>query len=70
MIYLLPYIDKLMGADTLRIEAQIIPEVTGMLTKIYRDAIDNAKNNDMIEKIKEVSPRPVGIGVYRHKKSY
>ena len=68
---LLPYIDKLMGADTLRIEAQdYTPEVTGMLTKIYRDAIDNGKNNDMIEKIKEVSPRPVGIGVYRHKKSY
>lgn len=68
---LLPYIDKLMGADTLRIEAQdYTPEITGMLTKIYRDAIDNGKNNDMIEKIKEVSPRPVGIGVYRHKKSY
>ena len=68
---LLPYIDKLMGADTFRIEAQdYTPEVTGMLTKIYRDAIDNGKNNDMIEKIKEVSPRPVGIGVYRHKKSY
>lgn len=68
---LLPYIDKLMGADTLRIEVQdYTPEVTGMLTKIYRDAIDNGKNNDMIEKIKEVSPRPVGIGVYRHKKSY
>lgn len=68
---LLPYIDKLMGADTLRIEAQdYTPEVTGMLTKIYRDAIDNGKNNDMIEKIKEVSPRSVGIGVYRHKKSY
>ena len=68
---LLPYIDKLMGADTLRIEVQdYTPEVTGMLTKIYRDAIDSGKNDDMIEKIKEVSPRPVGIGVYRHKKSY
>ena len=68
---LLPYIDKLMGADTLRIEAQdYTPEITGMLTKIYRDAIDSGKNDDMIEKIKEVSPRPVGIGVYRHKKSY
>lgn len=68
---LLPYIDKLMGADTLRIEVQdYTPEVTGMLTKIYRDAIDNGKNNDMIEKIKEVRPRSVGIGVYRHKKSY
>ena len=33
-----------MGADTLRIEAQdYTPEVTGMLTKIYRDAIDNGK---------------------------
>lgn len=51
---LLPYIDKLMGADTLRIEAQdYTPEVTGMLTKIYRDAIDNGKNNDMIEKSKK-----------------
>ena len=67
---LLPYIDKLMGADTLRIEAQDYTlEVTGMLTKIYRDAIDNGKNNDMIEKIKEVSPRPVGIGVYRHREA-
>lgn len=70
---LLPYLEKLMGADTLRIEAQdYTPEVTGKLTSIYRLAIDNKLQDkqEAIDTIQKISPRSVGIGAYRHKKSY
>ena len=69
---LLPYLDKLMGADTLRIEAQdYTPEFTGLLTKIYRQAIDQklANVDDAIATITAQSPRPLGIGAYRFRKS-
>lgn len=70
---LLPYLDKLMAADTLRIEAQdYSPELTGTLTKIYRQAIDGTltDKDTILEQLQAISPRPLGIGVYRHKKSY
>lgn len=70
---LLPYIDKLMAANILRIEAQdYTPELTGKLTKIYRQAIDGTLTDKatIIEELQAISPRPLGIGVYRHKKSY
>lgn len=70
---LLPYIDKLMGAAAWRIEAQdYTPELTGLLTNIYRQVIDGtlADKNEALSKIQKESPRPLGIGVYRHKKSY
>lgn len=70
---LLPYLHKLKGVNTFRIEAQdYTPEFTGKLTKIYREAIDNtlADEADALAKLQEISPRPLGIGAYRHKKSY
>ena len=70
---LLPYLHKLKGVNTFRIEAQdYTPELTGKLTKIYREAIDNtlADEADALAKLQEISPRPLGIGAYRHKKSY
>ena len=70
---LLPYLHKLKGVNTFRIEAQdYTPEFTGKLTKIYREAIDNtlADEADVLAKLQEISPRPLGIGAYRHKKSY
>lgn len=70
---LLPYLHKLKGVNTFRIEAQdYTPEFTGKLTKIYRNAIDNtlADKADTLAKLQEISPRPLGIGAYRHKKSY
>ena len=70
---LLPYIDKLMEAAAWRIEAQdYTPKLTGLLTNIYRQVIDGtlADKNEALSKIQKESPRPLGIGVYRHKKSY
>lgn len=69
---LLPYLDKLMGADTLRIEAQdYTPQLTGLLTNIYRQAIDHKLPNieETLQTITKNSPRPLGIGAYRYRKS-
>ena len=69
---LLPYLDKLMGAAVLRIEAQdYTPELTGEIVKTYRSAIDK-KLTDLTaaaEQLAKLSPRPLGIGAYRYKKS-
>ncbi len=69
---LLPYLDKLMGAAVLRIEAQdYTPQFTGELTNIYRQAIDG-KITDLkaaAEALQAKSPRPLGIGAYRFHKS-
>ena len=69
---LLPYIDKFKGVDTWRIEAQdYTPELTESVTRIYRDVIDG-KTVDLDEtlaELKKASPRPLGIGAYRHPKS-
>ena len=74
---LLPYLEKLQGANTLRIEAQdYTPELTGELTKIYRQAIDSIHEgkkienlDELIAQIQKISPRPLGIGAYRFHKS-
>lgn len=69
---LLPYLDKLMGADTLRIEAQdYTPQLTGLLTNIYRQAIDHKLPNieETLQTITKNSSRPLGIGAYRYRKS-
>lgn len=69
---LLSYIDKFKGVDTWRIEAQdYTPELTESVTRIYRDVIDG-KTVDLDEtlaELKKASPRPLGIGAYRHPKS-
>lgn len=69
---LLPYIEKLQGAAAWRIEAQdYTPEYTGLLTKTYRAVLDGTLDkNEALEKVQAAAPRPLGIGIYRHKKSY
>ncbi len=71
---LLPYLNKLLGAGILRIEAQdYTAQFTGLITNIYRKAIDNIKEVKDIDKtlqeIQKISPRPLGIGAYRYHKS-
>ncbi|MBQ7706117.1 MAG: U32 family peptidase, partial [Selenomonadaceae bacterium] len=62
---LLPYIEKFLGAAALRIEAQdYSPEITGLVTKIYRAAIDGKDFGADFEKLKKITPRKFGSGVY------
>ena len=67
---LLPYLEKFLGTGALRIEAQdYSAEVTGLTTKIYRAAIDGKDYEKDFEKLKKISPRKFGCGVYRFKQS-
>ena len=67
---LLPYVEKFFGANSLRIDAQdYSAEVAGLTTKIYRAAIDGQNFDDDFEKLKKISPRKFGCGVYRFKQS-
>ena len=67
---LLPYVEKFLGANSLRIDAQdYSAEVAGLTTKIYRAAIDGKNFADDFEKLKKISPRKFGCGVYRFKQS-
>ncbi len=60
---LLPYVEKFLGAATLRIEAQnYSPEVTAQIVKLYRNAIDGITTP-------EFSSSNLGAGVYRFKQS-
>ena len=67
---LLPYAEKFFGASSLRIDAQdYSPEVVGLVTKIYRAAIDKKDFKNDFEELKKISPRKFGCGVYRFKES-
>ncbi len=73
---LYPYLEKFRGAASLRIEAQTYsPELTGRLTKLYRRALDClAKDETVFEReelsaLEELSPRKLGVGVYRFRQS-
>ena len=67
---LLPYLEKFFGAAALRIDAQdYSAEITGLTTKIYRDAIDGKNFEKDFENLKKISPRRFGCGVYRFKQS-
>ena len=67
---LIPYIKKFLGANALRIEAQnYSPEVVGLTTKIYRAAIDNKNFDSDFDKLKKISPKKFGCGVYRFRQS-
>lgn len=70
---LLPYLEKVRGAAVLRIEAQdYSPEYTGEVTQIYREAIDGklADLDEAVARLAQGNSRPLGVGVYRHAKSY
>lgn len=71
-----PYLDKLKGVASYRIEAKdYAPELVGELTGAYRKALDNLAagedflNQDDFAKMQESGPRQLGIGVYRFRQS-
>ena len=62
---LLPYVEKFLGAATLRIEAQkYSPEQTAQVVKLYRDAIDGITHYEL-----RITHCRLGAGVYRFKQS-
>lgn len=73
---LLPYLAKLQGVTSYRIEAQhYTAELAGLLTKTYRSELDKIKANEaayqydpeVLEAIKKISPRELGSGAYRYR---
>ena len=72
---LYPYLAKFNGLGAYRIEAQdYTPEFAGMVTRIYRTALDNltagkeAFHADDLETLKK-GPRQLGLGTYRFRRS-
>ena len=69
------YIKDIEGAASYRIEAQdYSPELTGKLTKLYRQVLDGqiASEEMQMKKLREIeaiSPRKFGIGAFRFKTS-
>ena len=64
------YLKHFKGAESLRIDAQLYSaEVVGLLTKIYKNAIDNEPSEEFFEELQKKSPRPLGIGVYKFQQS-
>lgn len=62
---LLPYVEKFLGAATLRMEAQnYSPEITAQVVKLYRDAIDGIPHSTC-----HIPNCRLGAGVYRFKQS-
>lgn len=73
---LYPYLGKFNGVASYRIEAQdYTPELTGLLTKAYRTALDRltahepAFDEAVFAELKEKSPRELGLGMYRFRES-
>lgn len=67
---LLPHLEKFLGAAALRIEAQdYSPEVTALVTKIYRAGIDGKNFAADFERLKNITPRQFGSGVFRFRQS-
>lgn len=76
---LYPYLAKFNGLASYRIEAQdYTPELTGRVTKLYREALDalaagksaeEAFDHAAFEEIERLSPREWGIGTYRFRQS-
>lgn len=73
---LYPYLDKFNGLASYRIEAQdYTPELTGKVTKLYRDALGAletgtfACDRERLAALEKVSPRAFGIGTYRFRQS-
>lgn len=76
---LYPYLSKFNGLASYRIEAQdYTPELTGRVTKLYREALDalatgksaeEAFDHTAFEEVERLSPREWGIGTYRFRQS-
>ena len=73
---LYPYLEKFNGIASYRIEAQEYDaELTGMVTKLYRERLDalmngsNEVNTEALEKLQKASPRSFGLGTYRFRRS-
>ena len=76
---LYPYLAKFNGLASYRIEAQdYTPELTGRVTKLYREALDalaagkgaeEAFDHAAFEEVERLSPRKWGIGTYRFRQS-
>lgn len=76
---LYPYLAKFNGLASYRIEAQdYTPELTGRVTKLYREALDalaagktqeEAFDHEAFEQVQKMSPRAWGIGTYRFRQS-
>lgn len=65
-----PYVGKFAGAAALRIEAQdYSPEVVGLATKVYRSALDGKDFAADFARLKKISPRAFGGGIYKFKLS-
>lgn len=71
-----PYLDKLRGVASYRIEAKdYAPELVGELTAAYRKALDKISagedffNQDDFAAMQKSGPRKLGIGVYRFRQS-
>ena len=74
-----PYLAKFNGLASHRIEAQdYTPELTGRVTKLYREALDalaagksaeEAFDHAAFEEVERLSPREWGIGTYRFRQS-
>ncbi len=71
-----PYLDKLNGVASYRIEAKDYePELAGSLTGAYRRALDKLSageafmDEDVFSAMQNSGPRRLGIGVYRFRKS-
>ncbi len=69
-----PYLDKLNGLGSYRIEAQDYPpELTGALTRAYRAALDalsaGERPADIVAELEAKSPRGFGIGTFRFRES-
>ena len=71
---LYPYLAKFNGLASYRIEAQdYTPELTGRVTKLYREALDalaaGKSAEEAFEEVERLSPREWGIGTYRFRQS-
>ena len=70
-----PYLEKFNGVASFRIEAQdYSAELTALLTKTYRKALDaisagQAPDATALEAVEALSPRKLGVGVYRFRQS-
>lgn len=74
---LLPYLSKLNGLASYRIEAQhYSADLTGKLTALYRNELDNiaasanySYDPAVLLPLQKISPRELGIGAYRYRLS-
>ncbi len=64
------YKKLILGAAALRIEAQdYSPKITGLVTKIYRAAIDGKDFRADFLELQKNTPRKFGSGIYKFKES-